>query len=335
MFWLGWLAWSLLSPVAQAADALSMSAVQTVQVGGTPSMTFQSTIDGAIEATLTCAGQRFSLTTDIAPGGAYTLELPGLPEGQHACQGQLSLRSADGGVGEMPLSLQVALLPPLELTAGLDDVDLEGRRVRVQANRPLAALEVEVLGEGGSRIGLGSVTDVNHTVATAPWDGPGGEVLKLLVTATDTHGYRSRLELTPWSYAIPHEDVVFASGQATLEASELPKLEAAWAEVQAVLAKYGDIIDIRLYVAGYTDTVGPASTNQALSERRAKAIAAWFRERGFTGPVAYQGFGEDGLAVPTGDEVDQAANRRAMYLLTAGPPPIHRELPRGNWRAVP
>jgi outer membrane protein OmpA-like peptidoglycan-associated protein len=71
-----------------------------------------------------------------------------------------------------------------------------------------------------------------------------------------------------------------------------------------------------------------------LSERRARAIAAWFRRRGFTGPVSYQGFGETALAVPTPDETDEAANRRALYILAANPPPVSEQLPARAWKPL-
>ena len=88
---------------------------------------------------------------------------------------------------------------------------------------------------------------------------------------------------------------------------------------------------IKLYLAGYTDTVGDGGGNQALSERRARSIAAWFRNRGFSGEIAFQGFGERGQAVQTGEGVDEARNRRAVYILAASPPPTSPGLPGSNW----
>jgi outer membrane protein OmpA-like peptidoglycan-associated protein len=106
------------------------------------------------------------------------------------------------------------------------------------------------------------------------------------------------------------------------------------AEIESVQARYGEHAEINLYVGGFTDTVGSAATNRALSQRRARAIAAWFRSAGFSAPVYYQGFGEDGLAVPSGDEVDEPANRRAAYIIAAQPPPISSTLPGDSWTAL-
>jgi outer membrane protein OmpA-like peptidoglycan-associated protein len=94
------------------------------------------------------------------------------------------------------------------------------------------------------------------------------------------------------------------------------------------------VVEIQLYVAGYTDTVGNSASNQGLSERRAKSIARWFSTRGFAQPIHFQGFGEDALAVGTPDETDQAANRRAIYILAAQPPPTGPTLPRSAWHRL-
>ena len=91
---------------------------------------------------------------------------------------------------------------------------------------------------------------------------------------------------------------------------------------------------INLYVGGYTDTVGDKTMNLALSDQRATAIAIWFKDKGFPGEIYAQGFGERGLAVQTPDEVDEARNRRAVYILAAEAPPTSRELPTSSWKKV-
>ncbi|HCH63856.1 MAG TPA: OmpA family protein, partial [Deltaproteobacteria bacterium] len=85
---------------------------------------------------------------------------------------------------------------------------------------------------------------------------------------------------------------------------------------------------------GYTDTVGPADGNIALSRARAKAIASWFAQNGFTYPIYFQGFGEQGLAVPTPDNTNEAANRRAAYIVAAEVPPTSRAIPSQTWKAL-
>ena len=64
-------------------------------------------------------------------------------------------------------------------------------------------------------------------------------------------------------------------------------------------------------VYGYTDTVGSTSSNQLLSERRAKAVADYLIQQGVASSrIRSMGFGETNLAVQTGDGVNEPLNRR-------------------------
>jgi OmpA-OmpF porin, OOP family len=66
-------------------------------------------------------------------------------------------------------------------------------------------------------------------------------------------------------------------------------------------------------IIGYTDTVGSPAYNQALSERRARAVADLFLAGGVRPAVlTTEGKGETELAQPTADGVRDAANRRAV-----------------------
>ena len=64
-------------------------------------------------------------------------------------------------------------------------------------------------------------------------------------------------------------------------------------------------------VYGYTDSTGSDSFNQALSERRAKAVSDYLNSRGIASSrMRWQGFGETG-AIASNDTVDgRAKNRR-------------------------
>ncbi len=66
-----------------------------------------------------------------------------------------------------------------------------------------------------------------------------------------------------------------------------------------------------IYVDGHTDTTGSHQFNQDLSERRAWAVAdRLIRRDVLPGRFIVRGFGETQLAVPTGDNVNEPANRR-------------------------
>ncbi len=325
----------LLLTAACAADSITFKATTTVPEGGTPELLFGSRVHGQLKVDLSCDGKRFGLQTAVVPDGSYPLQLKGLAPGQHDCSGSVRLDEPDGAWGEMPLRVQVALLPPLGFELVEDGLDLEAGTLKVRPSRRLSKASVDRIGVGGVDLGGASVDLSDPGLIDASWSPGGEEVLKLRVEGTDEAGMAGFLELSPWSYEVPHDDVVFASGSHDLDASEVPKLEGCWDDVQAVLAKYGDVVEIQLFVAGFTDTVGAAGSNEALSQRRAQTIARWFRDRGFTGGVHYQGFGERVLAVGTPDETDGAANRRAVYILAADVPPVSEGLPAQRWTRVP
>ena len=67
----------------------------------------------------------------------------------------------------------------------------------------------------------------------------------------------------------------------------------------------------RVVVAGYTDTVGGADANDALSVKRARVVAAALRIRGVAREaIKAQGYGERFPDVRTGDGVNEPKNRR-------------------------
>jgi outer membrane protein OmpA-like peptidoglycan-associated protein len=112
------------------------------------------------------------------------------------------------------------------------------------------------------------------------------------------------------------------------------KLTDVQKEIQTVVEKYSQFAVVNLYVAGYTDTVGDAGHNIQLSTDRAKSIGTWFKRNGFKGNIYYQGFGERVLAVPTADGVDEAANRRVLYVVAATPPKSQSSFPNAAWKAL-
>jgi hypothetical protein len=331
----------LLSAPALAGDALSVEAVRVVEEGQHASLTVHVAVRGTVDVEGRCTGSsrsggEFGGTATLSPRDSHTFDLAPLPAGTHRCSARIVLTEPDGAWGEMNVPFEVEVLAPLVLTVDRADLDLEARRLEVEATRPLQQIEVQVFGPGGAEVGSSSVgiPGVFHT--DLEWvQEPGSEAVKLVLTGRDTHGFSARLELLPWYYLIPHEDVVFETASDIVRSTEAPKLEAAWVDLQRVLAKYGSVVEVQLFVAGYTDTVGTVDYNQGLSERRARSLARWFRERGFTQPIHHQGFGEKVLAVPTPDETDEAGNRRAIYVLSAQAPPISEEIPLQAWVPLP
>jgi outer membrane protein OmpA-like peptidoglycan-associated protein len=72
----------------------------------------------------------------------------------------------------------------------------------------------------------------------------------------------------------------------------------------------------RIEVAGHADTVGTPQYNQALSQRRAAAVAAELERRGVArSNITTQGFGFTRPLVPTGANVREPQNRRVEIVL--------------------
>ncbi len=105
-------------------------------------------------------------------------------------------------------------------------------------------------------------------------------------------------------------------------------------ELRQRAGRVQDFIDVQLYVAGYTDTVGSSEDNRRLSEARARSLARFVQGEGVGIPVLYQGFGESALAVPTEDNIDEAQNRRAIFVLGAGEPAETAAYPGSRWRSA-
>lgn len=327
----------LLSSIALAADPVALEVVSKAQKGqGTPELVLVVNQDATkLDVEVSCGG-----ATANTHGGASAGERISLPLdariGKHRCTGSLAAEFSDGSAGEMPLSFEIEVMPALEVSVPRDAIDMEAQTLSVVMDRQPGRVEVQAYGVGNVLLGEASVPALGEGPGqpiSVQWPGE-GEVIRLHVKAFDADGFWTAVDLLPWYYEIPHEDVVFESGKAEILASEEPKLEAALAEVDKVLAKYGSVAEVKLYVGGYTDTVGDRKLNQRLSQERAAAIARWYRQHGFEGEIYFQGFGEEGQAVATPDNTDQPENRRAVYVLAAEAPPVNPQMPRGMWQKL-
>jgi len=228
---------------------------------------------------------------------------------------------------------------PMELDWG-GGLAVDLSTARADVGRRVLSVEVtgrveraEVVAYGAHRAQLSTRTvEIGQGPGTVevPWVGDPGRVVVLDVTLHGSGGWAG-FTYSPWFLDIPHNDVLFETNRAEILPAEEPKLEQTLADLADVLDKYGEIVPVKLYIAGCTDTVGPAAHNRDLSRQRAKSIATWLRQHGYRHPIYYWGFGEDLLAVGTGDGVDEAANRRALYLVSANPPPAGSGIPPVSW----
>jgi outer membrane protein OmpA-like peptidoglycan-associated protein len=94
----------------------------------------------------------------------------------------------------------------------------------------------------------------------------------------------------------------------TAKAAILPASEPVLAEVLKLMESRPDL---KLRVEGHTDNVGTAASNQALSQKRAAAVAAWLVAHGVDGDrLTSAGFGSTKPTADNSTEEGRAKNRR-------------------------
>jgi len=213
-------------------------------------------------------------------------------------------------------------------------------RMEIRMSRPPGRVLLTVSNEDGV-----TIADVEEDFTGKPagtplvvrWDQPGTQPIGTIqLRMYDRDGHYIDQEYSAWYVPIPHEDVNFRTDSSEIDAAEVSKLEVAFAKVQEVLSKdkAREHKNLTLYVAGHTDTVGSAGYNLKLSQARAQSLARWFLQRGVRIPIAFEGFGETALRVPTPDETDEPRNRRADYIIADEPPPIASGGFRPGWKHV-
>jgi outer membrane protein OmpA-like peptidoglycan-associated protein len=315
-----------LLPTLALADSVNVSLTNKALKGkGSPAV--------HIEILEPIAGFRLTLARDGGkpqewkgggrPGVTRTIELP-QPEGLAKWVGELVVNNPNGTTGTMPLEFETELAGPLTLSIDkTNDVDIPGRKIRFTLNQPIAKAHLKVLMDTGSTIVDDDIEFNGEPAGTkleVSWPQAKGQVLKVDLRAYAKSGVYNGIELTPWRVDIPHEEVNFASGKWDVTPEEASKLEGSLKLVNEAIQKFGSLAELKLYIAGHTDTVGPNASNRALSLNRARSIGQWFRKKGVRIPVLYEGFGEEALLVATNDEQEESKNRRAEYIIAIDDP---------------
>jgi len=213
------------------------------------------------------------------------------------------------------------------------DVNEAARTITVRSSEPKGKIELMVYGDDGAVI-----DDVEQAYEAKPgtpiivrWKQAAKEVMgHFELKVYDQVGFYSGLESLTF-VSIPHDDIIFESGKWEIRKSEMAKLKEPLARIREALAKVKGVLSIKLYVGGYTDTVGSTGDNLVLSRKRARSIATWFKRQGLKAPIYFQGFGESVLFVKTPDNTDEKRNRRAAYVLSKDIPPATRGFPSRKW----
>ena len=230
----------------------------------------------------------------------------------------------------------------LRIIINKDDVDLEERTINFRLNKPAAFAEIKVYDLDGNVLSerMKSYNDARPgTQLSIQWPRiPGDEEnFRIELKATDSNDFWVGFEIVHFYGEIPHEEVIFESGKAEILPSEAPKLDAVIPEIIEMVKKFQKFssqMTYGLYVAGHTDTVGSTADNRELSQRRAQAIARYLMDHGLKKlkiSISVRGFGEELLAVKTGDNVSEAKNRRADYIISNFPPAMPGP---GSWRKI-
>lgn len=271
-------------------------------------------------------GKHFTLEQrSLARDQAVTLSIGDGAAGKASYKGTISARQP---AWSDAIQFSTVIRPALRVGYDAEHLDLDNHVLQFTLSRPAGSATLTAIGEDGSTLGEGTATYERQAAGTwlkISWTQPASaRVLMLKLHAESADAGASDVELVPWSVTIDHQDVTFATDSAVIADSEQAKLAASIAKIEEVVKRSEKFVQMRLYVAGHTDTVGPSAKNKQLSLARARAIAQYFRNHGIALPIAYAGFGEEVPKVPTKDNTDEAANRRADYVLgpLGAPPPF-------------
>ncbi|NOZ01706.1 MAG: matrixin family metalloprotease [Deltaproteobacteria bacterium] len=234
------------------------------------------------------------------------------------------------------ITFKAVVARPMALVINRDTVDLAEGRIAFVASAPVRRVKLEILGEGGATLKDREYPVESRAGETTSirFEPPSESVTLVRLTAFDPWDFYNGVEIRPFFVEIPHEEVLFEFGKAAIRPSEESKLRKTLKDVRSALARLGNEFRARLYVAGYTDTVGTPGYNRDLSRRRAKSIAGWFKSHGLKCGVCYQGFGEDALEVDTPDETPEPRNRRTVHVLANQHPPVSKTFPRRDWKCL-
>lgn len=282
-------------------------------------------------------------------GDASSVELGNLEEGQtkqipidqssgtHDYEVTIEAEGAGGEQGESvetTFETTVTVAEPLELSVDEERARIAEGQLDVRSNRPLERVELTITDSDGETLQAGTQSVGGSRTFQVTWPDD-AEIGSIELKAYGPHGFWRGLQLQPFWVKIPHKEVRFQFGEADWKDDQVSKLRDSLDKIREAMQEHRNKgLDMKLYIAGYTDTVGSKSSNRDLSRKRARAIGDWFRQQGLGIPVYYQGFGEDVLAVETPDETEKKANRRAIYILGNATPPTSETIPRSNWRPL-
>ncbi len=273
----------------------------------------------------------------VEAGGETRIDLPVVRGKNHHFKAAFDI-GMDGETLHHETEFDAELITAPEFKVRNEDVNVDGGFLSLTSSRDIARIDVTVTNDEGK-----TVAKKSQRYGVAPsgsqvellWGPTEGRVFRIDLTIYDTDEFHYGLSLFPWRYEIPHDEVNFATGSSDIAPAERPKLDASLKVLKEVLRRMGRSANLRLFIAGATDTVGDAASNQKLSMARAKSIGRYFRSKGVRIPIFAAGLGENGLKVATADEVDEVQNRRADYIVSVEEPVFSGGVPPVTWQKIP
>lgn len=325
---------SVAAPEVAASEAqrdVEVQMVQRVPVGKQPSvLIIVNKPVSKVRMTLRSKGTTVEEKHGLAKRGTKVrFKLPHKKPGDMSWRGRIDVTFTDGSTGNMPVTFTTQVVGDLNFTPAFTVEDVrDHHRIKITADRPVAAIDVEVHGVEGDLLANtskeflgakpGELLEVDWMPAKdqAPY--------RVRIVVHDVNGFFRSMESYVFEYPVPHDDPEFATGSAAITPDEEKKLTAALDALQKVVARTQKAAKVtgspqnlaKLYIIGHTDTVGSASSNRALSQRRAVAIAQWFAKHGVRMPIYAAGVGEDMPKVATRDETPEPQNRFVEYLVS-------------------
>lgn len=258
------------------------------------------------------------------------------PKGAFGWEVTVTGETQFGQTLSMKFETETAWVDPIRLQVDPQEVKVGEGELILHSNVALDKVDIEVFDNDGQKF-VNTTASIGGKSGAVPisWSPTKPEVGAIRLKAYDVAGFWNAVVLEPFWVEIPHKEVIFNFGKATWEEKETPKLKETFQGVRDAMKKHKKKgLQMQLYIAGYTDTVGGKADNMKLSRERARAIAHWFRKAGLDIPIYYQGFGESVLEVSTPDNTPEERNRRALYILGNAPPPTSGQIPRANWKKL-
>lgn len=322
---------------AGVAERLGLTVKGNVQGDAQPKLTFTPTEDvRSLTVTLWRDGQRAKIHRALgAVKKGTTRELTvRQPKGKFHYKTKIEVVWRGKKRDTLRIQFDLTRSGGFSLEIDPEEVDLDARTLQYAVTQRAKRAELRLFDEADKSLGVvkqALAGEAPGSKQRISWPALERPLAYMKLRAWSEAGFWTEMRLEPVSLRIPHQDVAFDTGRANIKKSEEPKLRDTLAKLREALKMQAQTIGVRLYVAGYCDTVGPAAQNKTLSRKRARSIALWFRGHGVKLPIFYQGFGEDALRVKTPDETPEPRNRRAVYLLSTHTPGKSADFPTAAW----